>query len=155
MPGAGIPCYPPPGPGKQWEGHVARPPRERTRSLAPRRPSGGTERDPAAPAEVPPDVADLLTRAAALPRGLAFLHAAPLETVAITLRVDARLVLAVRRAIDDPRLHAPIIAAFKEAAARWKGESHPDGFRPLPPPPPCPGPAARVAPAEHPPRGGA
>ncbi|MCK6481788.1 MAG: hypothetical protein L6R43_17085 [Planctomycetes bacterium] len=135
---------------------MSRHPHGSPRLAAARPPAGGREGAPApdTPGKaLPPEVLDLLTRAAALPRGLAFLHAAPLETVAITLRADALLVLRVREAIDDPRLHAPVIAAFKRAVARWKGEDHPEGFHPLPPAPPCPGPADLLSAAEHHPLG--
>ena len=96
-----------------------------------------------------PAVEDVLDRAAGIPRGLAFLHLAPLESVAIALAVDAHAVAEVRALLDDPATHARVIEAFKEAVAhRPPG---PPPVRRCAPQPPAPGPRDLVRAAEaHP-----
>jgi len=100
-----------------------------------------------------PEIEQVLDHAASIPRGLAFLHRAPIEAVAIALAVDARLVVQVRRLLDDPATHAPVVVAFKAAVARWRREPHPEGFRAPVPPPPAPGPEELLRAAEEHPLG--
>lgn len=104
-------------------------------------------------ATLAPEVENLLERAASLPRGLAFLHRGPLEIVAITLGVDARLVARVRRQIDDPAEHRQVIEAYRTAVERWRRGPQPDCFpHPAPPEAPHPVDAEQLlrAAAEHP-----
>lgn len=79
-------------------------------------------------APLAPEVENLLERAASLPRGLAFLHLAPLESVAIALGVDARLVERVRRQLEDPADRRVVIEAFQGAVLRWQRGPRPDCF---------------------------
>ena len=96
-----------------------------------------------------PAVEDILDRAAGIPRGLAFLHLAPLESVAIALGSDARTVAEVRGLLDDPTTHALVIEAFKAALARRPPGPPPEHHRA--PPPPDMGPEDLVRAAEaHP-----
>lgn len=83
---------------------------------------------------ITPAVEDVLDRAAGIPRGLAFLHLAPLESAAIALATDARAVAEVRALLDDPATHALVIGAFKAALARRPPGPPPEHHRAPPPP---------------------
>jgi hypothetical protein len=98
-----------------------------------------------------PEVEEVLERAAALRHGLGFLHTGPLESVAITLGLDARLVARVRGQIDDPSLHPLVIESFKRAVERQRAGERPAAVPAPPPPAPAMGPADLLRAAEaHP-----
>jgi hypothetical protein len=90
---------------------VIDPPR---RERATRRPASGRAQSP------PPDreVLEVVRAAAALRRGLALLHRAPVECASILLRVDVRLVERARSALEQPSTREALLKAFVGAAGR-------------------------------------
>lgn len=68
-------------------------------------------------AHVPPEILDLLRRAVRLPRGLALLHAAPLETAAVLLSVPPDLVLKARESLDDQAARAAVLEEWHRVHA--------------------------------------
>ena len=100
-----------------------------------------------------PDLIDLLERAAAHPRGLAFLHLGPVESVAVTLGVDARVVDRARETFDDPLQRAEMIDEFHHAMERIRsaGGLTARARLPIQTPPALAGPAELIDAAEaHP-----
>jgi len=69
-------------------------------------------------ARLPTDVRDLLQRSAGMPRGLALLHRAPIETVAVRLGVHPDAVERARAALESPEQRASAIEEFVRAAQR-------------------------------------
>lgn len=65
-----------------------------------------------------PDVRDVVQRSAGVPRGLALLHRAPVESVAVTLGVHPRDVERARAALETPGQRALAIEEFTRAVER-------------------------------------
>jgi hypothetical protein len=65
-----------------------------------------------------PELRHLIDQVAAYPHGLAFLHLASLESVAVTLRVDARVADQARTMLDTPEGRALLITQVREARRR-------------------------------------
>ncbi len=66
--------------------------------------------------ELAPEVLDVVSRAAALPRGLAHLRHAPLEYVSIRLGAHPAVIERVRADLENPEIRAEAILAFVRAA---------------------------------------
>lgn len=79
---------------------------------------------------LPAELTDVLDRAAAHPRGLAFLHLAPVESVAVTLGVDARAVDHARASLEDRARRGEVIEAYQRAVERQRRDP---ATRPAPP----------------------
>jgi hypothetical protein len=69
-------------------------------------------------ARLHPDVRELLQRSAGLPRGLALLHRAPLESIAVTLGAHPDAVERARATLESPEQRASAIDAFVRALQR-------------------------------------
>ena len=65
-----------------------------------------------------PEVREIVLRCAAVHRGLALLHRAPVDSVAVTLGVHPLAVVRVRSALDSPTQRAIAISEFSRAVAR-------------------------------------
>jgi len=84
---------------------------------------------------IAPEVLDVIERSARLPHGLAFVHLAPLDCVALTLGVHPRLVELARACLDRPEERGPIIREYVSAVARVGREPPapaPHGEAPVP-----------------------
>jgi hypothetical protein len=80
---------------------------------------------------LPRELLDLAERVAAYPHGLGFLHLAPLETIAITLGVNAYVADRARSMLMTPEGRATLIAEVRAAKARASGSTRPaDGIEP-------------------------
>lgn len=67
---------------------------------------------------LPTDLSELIDRLALLPRGLAFLHLASLDTIAIVLGLDPRVVDRARDMLKTEDGRARMIEEFRKAKAR-------------------------------------
>lgn len=70
-----------------------------------------------------PDVLRIVQRSAGVPRGLALLHRAPVESVAVTLGIHPRDVERARAALELPGPRALAIEEFARAARRHRTET--------------------------------
>jgi hypothetical protein len=70
-----------------------------------------------------PDVRVVVQRSAVVRRGLALLHRAPVESVAVTLGVHPREVERARAALEAPGQRALAIAEFVRAVQRQRDEA--------------------------------
>lgn len=95
------------------------------------------------------ELAELVARGARLGHGLAFVRGAPLETVATSLGVHARVVDHARECLEIPERHAHIVRAYARASER------PPQLEPRPssPPPSASRPADVIDQAEQHPLG--
>ncbi len=78
---------------------------------------------------VTPEVLELLERSTAIPRGLAFVHRAPLDSVAVTLGVHPRVVEHACDCLDHAEARAMMIRYFARALERRRSR-----MPPAPPP---------------------
>ncbi len=69
------------------------------------------------------DVRDLVQRSAGVHRGLALLHRAPVESVAVTLGVHPAAVERARAALDSPAQRALAIEEFTRAVQRQRADA--------------------------------
>ncbi|MBI2389072.1 MAG: hypothetical protein HYV09_05590 [Deltaproteobacteria bacterium] len=67
---------------------------------------------------VTPEVLELLERATAIPRGLAFVHQAPVDCVAVTLGMHPRVVEQACDCLDHAEQRKMLIRHFVQAAER-------------------------------------
>ncbi len=70
-----------------------------------------------------PDVRDVVQRSAGVHRGLALLHRAPVESVAVTLGVHPCEVERARAALETPGQRALAIEEFVRAVQRQRNEA--------------------------------
>lgn len=69
-------------------------------------------------AALPPDLQVLVTRSAAMPRGLALLDRAPVEVAAVLFGVHPTAVERARAALQTPELRASAIDEFVRTRTR-------------------------------------
>jgi len=93
---------------------------------------------------VTPEVLDLLERSTAIPRGLAFVHRAPLDSVAITLGVHPSVVEHACDCLDHAEQRAMLIRHFVLALERRRSRVPPAIVRE-----PVEDPEQLIADAEH------
>ena len=74
---------------------------------------------------VTPEILELLERSTAIPRGLAFVHCAPLDSVAVTLGVHPHVVEHACDCLDHAEARAMMIRFFARALERRRSRMPP------------------------------